>query len=227
MFMKLRKPPKSTRDLSAADAVIIKKVRAFSMLSPDRLENLLRLANEVVRGAVPGDFVECGACRGGSGAVVAHVAKLEGWKRNVWLFDSFMGHPEPSVISGLDSEIMKDWAGTMIASQADVRKALKTVDAYSEEHIRIVPGWFQDSLLSKPIREIALLHIDADWYDATLLCLEKLYLSIVAGGYLVIDDYDNPSFPGVKQAVREFFADKTKEISFSFEVRPALTVKKG
>jgi len=197
------------------------------MLSPDRLGNLFRLASELVSRSVGGDFVECGACRGGSGAIMAYIAKGEGWKRKVWLVDSFMGHPEPSKISGIDREIMKEWAGTMIASQADVRKALKTVGAYSEKHIRIVPGWFQDSLLSIKIRKIALLHIDADWYDATLLCLEKLYPSVVSGGYVVVDDYDNPSFPGVKQAVREFFADKAHEISFSFEVSPALTVKKG
>ncbi len=197
------------------------------MLSPDRLENLLCLANATAQDSVPGDFVECGACRGGSGAVMAYVAMREGLKRTVWLSDVLMGHPRPARSAGPDRKIMKELAGTMIASKADVRKALKTVNSYSQKNIKIVPGWFKDSLTSVKIRKIALLHIDADWYDATLLCLEKLYPLIVSGGYLVVDDYANPSFPGVKLAVQRFFAKKTKEIASAFEVRLALTLKKG
>jgi len=118
---------------------VIEKILGFTMVTPLRLKNLLRLADTVITEHVPGDFVECGTCRGGSAALLAYKARQEGWKRNILLFDSFMGHPQPARTDIPDKELMDKWAGTLIASQADVKFALRTLDAYSDQHVKIFP----------------------------------------------------------------------------------------
>ena len=41
--------------------------------------------------------------------------------------------------------------------------------------IRIVEGWFQETLTAHPARPIALLHLDGDWYESVKLGLDILY----------------------------------------------------
>lgn len=67
------------------------------------------------------------------------------------------------------------------------------------------PGWFQSTLPAsrKELGRIAILRVDADWYESTRCCLEELYDQLVVGGYLIIDDYGH--FPGCRKAVDEFF----------------------
>ena len=70
------------------------------------------------------------------------------------------------------------------------------------ERLKIVPGWFQDTLPKVPIKKIAVLYVDADWYDSVKLVLETLYQKVVPNGFIVIDDYY--VWPGCRQAVDEF-----------------------
>lgn len=53
------------------------------------------------------------------------------------------------------------------------------------------------------LKLIALLRIDCDYYDAVYSSLENLYWLISKGGFVVIDDYNNPVV-GCKQAVLDF-----------------------
>ncbi|MBU1863549.1 MAG: TylF/MycF family methyltransferase [Candidatus Omnitrophica bacterium] len=204
---------------------IIEKIRGFTMVTQKRLENLINLSNRVIEDTIPGDFVECGTCRGGSAALLAYIAKEEGWKRNVWLFDSFQGHPVPMDNTAPDRAIMHEWAGTMIASEADVKLALRTLDVYVEQQVKIIPGWFQETLPIAGINEIALVHIDCDWYESILCCLTHLYPKVMSGGYIIVDDYSYSDTPGVKIAVDQFFAQRENVIAETFFVNPAKIFK--
>jgi hypothetical protein len=66
--------------------------------------------------------------------------------------------------------------------------------------VQLVEGLFQDTLV--PDGPVALAHIDGDWYDSVAVCLERIWPSLVAGGVIVIDDYDDWS--GCRRAVDEF-----------------------
>ena len=216
------------KKLTETEAIdpVIPMVGGFTMLTKPRLNNLLILSRRLIDQKITGDFVECGTCRGGSAAILAYAAKEEGWRRQVWLFDSFQGHPEPQNQNAPDKEILKKWVGTMVASPEDVRLALSIAGAYSPEHVKIIPGWFKDSLPKTEIKKIALLHIDSDWYESTLCCLENLYGKVVSGGYIVIDDYSYEDMPGVKQAVDEFFKTRNLEINLTFKIKPAIILQR-
>src|SRR5437016_5274174 len=65
------------------------------------LAKLYILARDVVSRAVPGDFVECGVCNGGSAAAIACAFKETGCR--TWLYDSFDSMPAPALIDGPDA----------------------------------------------------------------------------------------------------------------------------
>jgi hypothetical protein len=75
---------------------------------------------------------------------------------------------------------------------------------YDPRRLHIHEGWFQERVPSaaSDIREIALLHLDGDWYDSTRVCLEYLYPNVISGGVIVINDYG--AYEGCRRAVDEF-----------------------
>jgi O-methyltransferase len=202
---------------------ILEFVRPFTMLTPERLESLLNLSTRLVKDRVSGAFVECGTCQGGSAAILAYVAKQEGWKRDLYLFDSFQGHPISTSPGAPDRDEVAKWAGKLVASEEDVKAALRSVESYVPEHVNIVPGWFQESLSKVNIPQIALLHLDADWYDSILVCLQALYDKVVPGGYLQIDDYY--FYDGCRLAVDQFLSNR--EPPFMAQVGAALVLHKS
>jgi hypothetical protein len=160
------------------------------MVGVPRLRTLYRLAKRSIAHGIPGAFVECGTCNGGSGAVLAHVAATD--RRPVWLFDSFEGLPEPAPEDG-DSAI--GWKGGCLGQQAMVTEVLGRVDAR-----------FEDTLVSAPTGPIAVLHLDGDWYESTRQILSALYDRIDPRGFLAVDDYGH--WPGCRRAVDEFFKER-------------------
>ena len=76
------------------------------------------------------------------------------------------------------------------------------------DRIRLVKGWFQDTLpvTRAQVGRIAVLRIDGDWYASVKCCLEMLFDQVVNGGSVIIDDYT--SCYGAKKAVDEFIAAK-------------------
>jgi O-methyltransferase len=64
---------------------------------------------------------------------------------------------------------------------------------FSEEEARIRRGWFEDTVpkLASEIGRnvIALLRLDCDWYDSTILCLEHLMPIVKEGATVIVDDY--------------------------------------
>lgn len=70
------------------------------------------------------------------------------------------------------------------------------------DQIRFLAGWFRDTLPSAPITRLALLRLDGDLYESTIVALRCLYPKLSAGGYVIIDDYGVS--PGCKLAVEDF-----------------------
>ena len=76
---------------------IYNAVRSFSMTSVERMFDLYKSVEYIVKAGVPGDIVECGVWRGGSMMLVAKTLQMLGdTSRGLWLYDTFEGHPKPS-----------------------------------------------------------------------------------------------------------------------------------
>jgi O-methyltransferase len=186
-------PPVSPQELR-----LLQTVRPYTMVPVPRLRTLWKLANRVHQEKLSGAFVECGSCNGGTGAILAHVAARD--RRKVWLFDSFEGLPEPRPEDG---ERARAWVGKCLGQVDLVKEVLSKTGARMDD-VEIVKGWFENTLASVQTGPIALLHLDADWYESTMTILEQLYDRVQPSGYLVLDDYGH--WPGCRRALDEFMA---------------------
>ncbi len=185
----------------------IAKVKPYTMMSWLRLASLYDLAKEIGKNEVEGCVVECGVWNGGSGAMLGSVSRLFGTDRDLWLFDSFAGLPEPT---GHDVAITgkKGKAGAARGSESLVKEVCFKVMRLFPSKVHIVKGWFQNTIpnVSPQIGSIAVLHLDCDWYESVTYCLDALYDKVVKGGIVVVDDYGY--FQGCKKAVDEFLQKK-------------------
>jgi O-methyltransferase len=178
---------------------LAKLVLPDTLVSAERVHNLYVLAKRIEIENIPGDVIECGVCNGGTAALLARFATRSRLKRTMWLLDSFEGMP---LTTAEDGEAAKAHIGKEVGDIDRVKRALARVGA-DMSRVRIVPGWFQDTFPSVSASQIALLNIDADWYESVKLCLETFYDRVATGGFVSFDDYGH--WPGCRKAVDEFF----------------------
>jgi hypothetical protein len=178
-------------------------IRRNTLVGPERIQNLSRLAQRIEDERIPGDVVECGVYKGGTAAILARSATRSSLPRTVWLFDIFKGMPPASPADGPEAD---SWVGNLVSSPARVEKLLRRTGA-DLSRVRIVPGLFQDTFPSVRIPQIALLNIDADWYESVKLCFDTFYDAVVPGGFISLDDYG--VWPGCRRAVDEFFQSRS------------------
>jgi hypothetical protein len=201
-------------EAQAQAAVIL--VRESTQLSYERLVTLYGQVAYAEGCGLAGALVECGVWRGGASALMAlaslnHSAK----RRDIHMFDSFQGMPEPR--AGLDGQDALQLAGSLgngelrttgfnVASAEQVRGLVIDRVGYPPDHVHVHEGWFQDTLpVTAPIiGDIAVLRLDGDWYESTMVCLQHLYDLVVTGGVIIIDDYGH--FEGCRRATDDFLA---------------------
>jgi hypothetical protein len=68
-------------------------------------------------------------------------------------------------------------------------------------------GWFKDTLPVAPIEKVAVARLDGDLYESTIDSIAALYPKLSVGGYLIVDDYNNPGLSSAcKQAIDDYRA---------------------
>lgn len=223
LLKRLRTPDAAAipSDLAAADAAIIRRVRPYTMTSPERIAALLGAVDYVVRRGLPGAFAECGVWRGGSVlAMVLRLLELGDTGRDIYLYDTFEGMTQPSEHdqSRYDGSALQAWKRAAAAGQRawdgmfnsqvfgieQVRKVL--VDSgYPAARLHLVQGPVESTLPAAAPPSLALLRLDTDWYESTRHELVHLYPLLAPGGVLIIDDYGH--WDGCRKAVDEYFAE--------------------
>lgn len=179
------------------------KYSEFTMLPQDTFVSNLDLCNQFSN--VEGDIVECGVWRGG---MAASLAEVMGKTRKIHLFDSFEGLPPAKEIDGKEALAWQadinsvGYYNNCAADESFVIAALKIAN---HENYRLYKGWFQHTLDGYQGEEIAILRLDADWYDSVKECLVKLFPQVAAGGIVVIDDYY--TWDGCAKAVHDYLAE--------------------
>jgi O-methyltransferase len=182
---------------------IARKYRRWSMVRGANYISNLRIAAQVKN--IAGVVVECGTWRGG---MIAGIADVLGGKRRYYLFDSFEGLPPAQKIDGTDALAWQaDTSGlkyynNCTASEEEAREVMSKSPAVD---YRIIKGWFNSTLSEMDSsEEIALLRMDADWYDSTKCILDHFGDRVVPGGIIIVDDYY--TWEGCTIAVNEYAA---------------------
>ncbi|MEW6305975.1 MAG: TylF/MycF/NovP-related O-methyltransferase [Verrucomicrobiota bacterium] len=199
---------------SLARAQAMYHARRYTMTTPQRCKALWEQCHEVMRHRVPGCFAECGVWRGGSSAIMGLAARHAREPRHLHLFDSFEGLPEPTATDGQSaaeysggraSGALKS-VGQCQVGLAEVKRYLLDQLRFDESLVHFHVGWFQNTIpaIAPQLGPIALLRLDGDWYESTMVCLDGLYQHVSPGGIIVLDDYH--AWAGCRKATDEFRA---------------------
>lgn len=180
---------------------IYNKYSAFTMLDRRTYIKNLMIAHSFRH--IPGCVIECGVWRGGMSAGLADVL---GPDREYFLFDSFEGLPPADEIDGaaaLRWQADAQSSGYHDNCKAAADDARTAMDLSAAAHFSLLKGWFDKTIPPfRPPEPIAVLRLDADWYESTLICLKHLYPHVAPGGVVIIDDYG--AWDGCARAVHEF-----------------------
>lgn len=166
---------------------------------------------------IDGDIVECGVGVGHSILSLLHNAIIEGKDRRVWGLDSFEGFPEPTEEDKSRRNVKAgEWNNITPDLLRDI--LFRRCQLPDTGQLRLVPGFFENTLPHPEIGKIALLHLDVDLYQSYKTCLEALYDKVSPGGVILFDEYKQGDvqevFPGAAKAIDEFFADKPERPLF-------------
>ncbi len=162
-----------------------------TMIGLARLRHLRVLTQRVIADGIPGDFVEAGVWRGGACILMAGVLEAHGDRtRLVVAADSFAGLPPP------DPRYPKDSLTTfafhlreeLAVDQETVRSNFERYGLMSER-VKLLEGFFGDTLPKYPYGPIAILRMDGDLYSSTMDTLVHLYDRVSPGGFIISDDY--------------------------------------
>lgn len=158
-----------------------------------RLYALIINIKQIMEENVPGDMAELGVYRGNSAATLAHFARQH--DRRLFLFDTFTGFDRRDLV-GVDQKKHTKFSDTSL----DQVRAL-----VGEQAVNFIPGRFPESVPDALFKvKFSVVHIDCDLYEPAKAGLEFFYPRLSPSGLLILHDYANPYWIGIKSAVDEF-----------------------
>ena len=205
-----------------AEALLDPPVR--SLVSRRRQTATVQMALYALTALPEGDLVETGVFHGGTTVLMARALRAAASERALWACDSFQGLPRAqredagncSSLPGYAPADDDDESGPIAVPRRGCgrgrlgmyRSPRSTVEQSLRaerllKHVRIVPGWFHESLPPPGLRSIGFLRLDGDTYNGTYEALRRLYPLVVPRGVVYVDDAG--SFKGAALALRDYF----------------------
>lgn len=178
---------------------VLSACRPISMGQDDDFDLMVGALDYVLNNSIVGAFVECGVYKGAYPLAACMTMKDRSDWRDVWLYDTFAGMPQPDVER--DTNEAQNHVGTLAVPRDEVRHNLGEF----ANHCKFVAGDVRETLPTQAPESIAILRLDVDWYAATKHCLETLYPRLSSGGVLILDDYNY--WQGAKLAMDEYLLD--------------------
>jgi len=176
---------------------------AHTMVGVARLGNLACLVERTLDEGVPGDYIETGVWRGGCCILMRGVLAARGvTDRKIIAADSFAGLPPPK------ADLYPADANDCHSNFKELAVSLNEVKANFERYgllddqVVFVKGLFSDTLHRLEAGPFAVIRLDGDMYESTLVALESLYPRLSRGGFVVIDDFG--AVEGCRRAVEDY-----------------------
>lgn len=175
----------------------------------------------------PGIIIEAGCARGGSAILLCATKSRH---RPLFVYDVFGELPPPSAKDGEDlrgryaviaSGKAEESGGRRHYSyEPDLYEQVK--NAFSElghpvgeRTVSLIQGPVQDTL--EVSDSVCLAHIDVDWYEPVMACLERIVPKMSRRGAVVVHAYLDWS--GSRKAVDEYF-ERVGRDEFVFDTSP-------
>lgn len=218
----IRKCSKAIVGLTLSPVSKAVKRQNLTYLSALKLKSIERELDRIARENVPGDLLEFGLALGGSGIVISRLGRRGSSARSFHGFDVFAMIPPPSsenddsksrerydVIRSGKSEGLggNEYYGYRSDLFTDVQNSFKSFAEPIDMSSRSLhKGLFADTWpqIANKIERVAFAHIDCDWYDPVLYCLDAIKDKMAIGGSIILDDYHD--YSGCRKATDEFLA---------------------
>jgi O-methyltransferase len=179
------------------------KYKSYTMITKEIYFSNLKICKDF--GNINGEIVECGTWKGG---MIAGIAEVLGPDRNYFLFDSYEGLPDATEKDGksaFDYQQNKNSPGYYDNCTASQQSAIDAMRLSGAKNVKITKGWFNETLPKQQFKNgIAILRMDADWYDSTMDILTNLFPQMNKGGVIIIDDYYH--WEGCTRAVHDYLS---------------------
>lgn len=200
--------------LSAENLNLIMRIREkkLTYLSERKLASLAIICSSIENSKLPGIFLEAGCALGGSSILIASLKNNE---RSLLIYDVFGMIPPPTeedsqdvqeryqtIVQGDSEGISGDkYYGYEENLYAIVQSNLKSFGINCEKQsVSLIKGLLQETM--KIDQPVAFAHIDVDWYEPVMTCLERIFPSLTVGGCIVLDDYH--AWGGCRKATDEY-----------------------
>jgi hypothetical protein len=199
----------------ALDVKVPKNVPPKSELSATGGSNINIILSLLQRTReVPGDVAECGVFQGASLCTIALYLVENDPDKRIFGLDSFQGFDE-SVSRDLElggaANTEKRVSGFDGTSFRHVSRKLARLGL--AERVTLLAGYFAQTLATLPEARFSFVHLDCDIYESYRQTLNYFYPRLSARGIILLDEYDDPPWPGCNLAVDEFLADKVETLS--------------
>ena len=202
--------------LSDFDQRLIASIRSRNLtyLSQSALASIVSTIKQIDRKGVPGIIIEAGCALGGSSILIS---KIKAPSRLLSVYDVFEMIPAPGkndtkdvhqrykeISSGNSMGIggdlyygyQKDLYSVVVSNFAEFQ-----INVEESDDVELVKGLLQDTLnVSRPV---AFAHIDVDWYEPVMTCIERIWPQLSVGGSIILDDYYD--WGGCRKAANQFF----------------------
>lgn len=177
------------------------------LLGTSIVEGLHIIENIFMTQNIEGDICEFGVAQGKTSKLLAYLIKSS--NKNLYLFDSFEGLPNPTSKDELKDDIfnlgsIKSYKGKMAHKKYKVVNELEKI-GFMKNRYFINEGYFIKDNLDKfkfPDK-ISFAYIDFDFYQPTIDVLNTIQDKLTLNSRIIVDDYDYFS-TGVKHAVDEW-----------------------
>ena len=200
--------------LSSEDREMIASIRdkKLTYLSVQKLVSITDTCRTIEKSQLSGLFLEVGCALGGSSILIA---SIKGDGRSLFVYDVFGMIPPPTEE---DTQDVHDRYRTIVEGKSKgiggdkyygyeenlfeiVQSNLKSfsIDCHRQS-VSLIKGLVQDTLnISQPV---AFAHVDVDWYEPVMTCLERVFPNLVSGGSIILDDYHD--WGGCRKATDEY-----------------------
>jgi O-methyltransferase len=182
---------------------------ATAHVSAAELEQNLTEAINLLRGRLGsdevGDYLEFGVYAGGTMTCADRARRAAGIEQmRLFGFDSFEGlPPEAEKINP------ERWSAGMFACTVEEARENMRRGGVDVERVRLVKGWFDDTLTDDTRREhgidrAGVIMLDCDLYSSSRTALEFIAPAIGPAAVLVCDDWRHSGEDGQQRAFHEF-----------------------
>lgn len=180
-------------------------------LGAANINNLIFLLRETQ--SVPGDVAECGVFRGQSLVPMAVFLKQNNIGKRLLGFDSFEGFPDSVSVDATLGGTNANWKRPGVMSNTSDELVLSKLRRFgAEDRVKLVKGFFENTLPAYTSTRFSLVHLDCDTYSSYKECMEFFYPRTNPGGVITLDEYNDPPWPGCNKAIDEFLSDKPEKL---------------